>query len=130
MRRFRNFLFVFTRYLIAGGCGFALDYVMFAICFEILGWHYLVSAAFGFIVGLTFVYLACNIWVFNARKMANRPVTEFFIFSIIGLIGLFLTLLLMWFFTDVCGLYALISKLFTVALVLMWNFGIRKIILY
>ena len=62
--------------------------------------------------------------------MADKVVAEFLIFLIIGLIGLGLTLLFMWLFVDVAGIYPLISKLVTTAIVLLWNFGARKIILY
>jgi hypothetical protein len=90
--------------------------------------------------------------------MEESPKTEFSIFAIIGGVGLLLTLLFMWLFKDVLGglwsefgitqlfnyVYSMVlgssmeegtcvvalSKLLTEALVLMWNFGARKIILY
>lgn len=120
----------FVRYLAAGGAGFLIDYGIFAICHEVFGGHHLLSASIGFTCGLIFVYVISNKWVFANRKMQNHQIVEFIIFSAIGLIGLLLTLLFMWIFTDVCSIHALISKLLTTSLVLGWNFGARKFILY
>ena len=55
---------------------------------------------------------------------------EFFVFALIGIIGLLLTVLFMWVFVDVSGIYPLVAKFMTTALVLVWNFGARKMILY
>ena len=120
----------FTRYMLAGGLGFVIDYAVLALLYEVLGLHYLVSSAAGFTAGLIFVYVSSNKWVFTCRRMGNKAWLEFIIFAIIGIIGLGLTLLFMWLFVDVCHIYPLISKLFTTALVLLWNFSARKIILY
>lgn len=120
----------FAKYMLAGGVGFLLDYMVLAVCFECFGWHYLLSSALGFVSGLFFVYICSNKWVFTRRSMADKVAAEFLIFLIIGVIGLGLTLLFMWLFVDVAGIYPLISKLVTTAIVLLWNFGARKIILY
>lgn len=123
-------IFSFVKYLLAGGMGFVLDFAVLTFCYTILGWHYLFSATLGFCAGLLFVYLSSNKWVFDKRQMKDNYLLEFSIFLIIGLVGLLLTNLLMWAFVDGCGLYALVAKLVTTAIVLLWNFGARKIILY
>ena len=128
--RLKALIVAFVRYLFAGGAGFLIDYGIFALCSEVFEWHYLLSAALGFIAGLIFVYIVSNKWVFTNRKMQQHQVVEFTVFSIIGVVGLLLTMLFMWIFTDLCSIHALISKLLTTALVLIWNFGARKVILY
>lgn len=120
----------FFRYLLAGGFGFVLDYAVLALCYEVFHIHYLLSSGAGFMVGLVFVYLVSNKWVFSTRRMKDKAWLEFVVFSVIGVIGLLLTILFMWFFVDVCKIYPLISKLVTTTLVLFWNFAGRKIILY
>lgn len=120
----------FARYLLVGGLGFVLDYAVLTVCYELLEIHYLIAAATGFIVGLIVVYITSNKWVFSCRRMENKKWLEFIIFTVIGVVGVGFTLLFMWFFVDVCHIHPLISKLFTTALVLLWNFSVRKIILY
>ena len=126
----KRLIAAFFRYAIAGGIGFVLDYGVLTICYEVLGLHYLVASVTGFVAGMVFVYLCSNKWVFATRSMADKAWLEFAIFAIIGVVGLGLTVLMMWIFVEVFKIYPLISKLFTTALVLLWNFFARKIILY
>lgn len=107
-----------------------MDFGTLYLCFNILGMHYLISAGLGFIVGLVFVYISSNKWVFGKRQMGDRQVLEFSLFAIIGIVGLGLTVLFMWLFVDAFGIYPLIAKLITTGLVLIWNFGARKYLLY
>ena len=126
----RRFVTSFVRYMLAGGLGFIIDYAVLIVCYEMLGSHYLVSSAAGFIAGLIFVYITSNKWVFPTRRMEQKRWLEFTIFAVIGVVGIGLTMLFMWFFVDVCHIHPLISKLFTTALVLFWNFLARKNVLY
>lgn len=120
----------FARYLIAGGMGFIIDYAVLILCSELLHLHYLIASAMGFTCGLIFVYNASNKWCFSKRKLKNKQALEFITFSIIGIIGLMLTMLFMWIFTDKLEFHVIISKLLTTGLVILWNFGARKLILY
>ena len=52
------------------------------------------------------------------------------VFALIGLIGLGLTELLMWLFAGRAGLHYLPSKLLTTALVFIWNFAAKKLLLF
>lgn len=122
--------FSFCKYLVAGGAGFLVDFSALYICRDILGFHYLLAAAIGFILGLVFVYIASNRWVFETRKLEHRRFIEFSIFALIGVIGLGLTMLFMWVFVDLVSLHYLVAKVFTTGLVLIWNFGARRFILY
>lgn len=120
----------FFRYLLTGGAGFMVDYGTLTLCYQLFEMHYLFASVIGFVSGLIFVYIISNKWVFFYRKMQQQQVLEFTIFGIIGVIGLLLTLVFMWVFTEICAIHVQISKLLTTALVLFWNFGARKFILY
>lgn len=120
----------FCKYLLAGGMGFVVDFATLFFCRDFLGLHYLLAAALGFIVGLVAVYVASNKWVFDRRRMKDRMTLEFTIFALIGVIGLSLTMLFMWVFVDLFSLHYLLAKIVTTGLVLVWNFGARKITLY
>lgn len=126
----RKLFSTFCKYLVAGGMGFLLDFGTLYLLFNILGINYLLAAAIAFTVGLVFVYLSSNKWVFDERRMEGRQVLEFTLFAIIGLVGLGLTVLFMWLLVDFVGIYPLVAKLITTGLVLCWNFGARKYLLY
>ena len=117
------------RYLFVGGFAFVVDYGLLYALTEWAGLYYLVSASISFLAGLGVNYLLSTGWIFKNSKMDNK-VGEFIIFSIIGVIGLGLNSLLLYVFTDWAHIHYMISKLLTAALVMLWNFFARKIILF
>ena len=117
------------RYTIVGGLAFVVDFGSLFAFTEYLGIHYLVSAALAFILGLITNYLLSLMWVFNQRSLSS-PLTEFLVFTAIGLIGLGMNELLIWSFTEVVGFHYLASKLFSTGIVYLWNFFARKFMLF
>ena len=124
-----NWFIQLFRYCFVGGFAFLVDYGLLALLTEVFGLHYLVSATISFIAGLLVNYILSKSWIFKKSSLDNEWV-EFLVFSIIGVIGLGLNTLLLYLFTDHCHIHYLISKLLTAAIVLLWNFGARKVILF
>lgn len=124
-----NTFIQFFRYCFVGGLAFLVDYGLLYLLSDKVGLHYLLSASIAFITGLVVNYLISTFWVFSESKYEDKR-KEFAIFAIIGVIGLGLTEGLMWLFTDLAGLHYMLSKLITAALVLLWNFIARKLILF
>lgn len=119
----------FVRYTVVGGCAFIVDFSCLFVLTSYCHIHYLLSAAFAFILGLTVNYLLSITWVFNKRKMRSMW-AEFSLFAAIGVGGLLLNELFMWFFTEVVLFYYLISKAVSTVLVYIYNFGVRKLTLF
>ena len=124
-----NILIQFFRYVIVGGVAFLADFTTLYILTENFHVYYLVSAACAFIFGLFINYFLSILWVFDKRSLENR-MAEFFIFAVIGLVGLGLNEGFMWLFTGLIGLYFMYSKLISTFFVLLWNFSARKLILF
>jgi putative flippase GtrA len=68
-------------------------------------------------------------WVFNQDNIENK-VLEFNLFILISTIGLVFTEILLYLFTDIIGLYYLISKIISAIIVLFWNFLARRVMFY
>jgi putative flippase GtrA len=117
------------RYTFVGGIAFLVDIGSLAALTELIGVHYLVSAALAFVAGLTTNYVLCLIWVFPRRNLKSR-FAEFMIFAVIGVVGLGLNELIMWVLTDLAGLHYLGSKLASTVIVYLWNFAARKVVLF
>ncbi|MEG2573339.1 MAG: GtrA family protein, partial [Bacteroides sp.] len=117
------------RYTFVGGIAFIVDFTLLFLLTEYANFHYLLSASISFISGLVVNYMISIRWVFIHSKIANKKI-EFISYATIGLIGLCFTELLMWTFTDSIGFNYMFSKLITTILVYLWNFSVRKYLLF
>ena len=129
LRKTDNTLIQLFRYTFVGGAAFLIDFASLFLLTEFAGLHYLHSAAIAFILGLIINYILSILWVFKSR-VVNKKIIEFIIFAIIGIVGLGLNELIIWFSTERINLYYLHSKLISTAIVYFWNFLSRKYILY
>ncbi len=80
-------------------------------------------------MGLITNYSLCTRFVFKSRKLENA-FAEFGVFTLIGVIGLGLNTLLLWSLTQFVGVYYMISKIIAVVIVFVFNFWLRKKILF
>ena len=116
-----NIFIQLFRYAIVGGLAFVVDFGTLWILTEFAGFHYQISAALGFILGLLVNYLISVKWVFtaNAAERASSATlrsVEFIGYALVGVIGLGLNSLILWICTDLIGLYYLASKLISTCL--------------
>ena len=124
-----NLFIQFFRYTLVGGLAFVVVLVLFFVLTEYAHWHYLVSATLSFLAGLLVNYILSTQWIFRSSKIKNKKI-EFILFGLIGVIGLGLNNVLLYFFTDLIGLYYMLSKLITAVLVYAWNFLGRRYFLF
>ncbi len=119
----------FFRYVVVGGIAFVCDAgTLFALT-RFLKVNYLISAPIGFTLGIVVNYLLSRTWVFERRRLKNTPV-EVTIFTLIGVVGLGLNELILWFFQSKLGIYYMFGKGVSGCVVLVWNFGARKLALF
>ncbi|GHT36330.1 hypothetical protein AGMMS49574_27890 [Bacteroidia bacterium] len=116
------------RYSFVGGLAFVVDFGLLYLLTEFAGFHYLWSATISFIAGLIVNYFISTFWVFGASSF-NKKI-EFLLFALVGVVGLGLNNLFLWFFTEKCHLYYMLSKLISVALVYFWNFLGRRFFIF
>ena len=119
----------FLRYIFVGGVAFIVDFGSLYVLTDFFTIYYLISAAIAFTLGLITNYLLSISWVFNRRTFDNKKF-EFGLFAIIGIIGLILNEVFIWFFTAELGFFYLISKIISAIIILFWNFYARKFTLF
>ena len=117
------------RYMVAGGVAFVADVAVLALLTQGLGVHYLIAAAVAFLLGMAINYAISVRWVFKYRSVDN-PRYEQLLFLTIGLIGLLMNELVLLVGTHWLHWFYLHSKLLATTVVLGWNFGARKVILF
>ena len=124
-----NIFIQLFRYIFVGGTAFLVDFLFLYFFCDICGIYYLISAVFSFIISVLVNYIMSTKWVFNQENIGNK-VLEFNLFILISTIGLVFTEILLYFFTDIVGLYYLVSKIIAAIIVLFWNFLARRVIFY
>lgn len=117
------------RYSVVGGIAFLVDTGTLFVLTSFAHVYYLVSAVFGFCLGLFVNYVLSIKWVFHERKLANNR-HEFLIFCVIGIVGLAFNELFLYIFTDLLSFYFLTSKIVSTVLVYAWNYGARRFTLF
>lgn len=125
----RNMIIQMVRYSISGAIAFSVDIAILFILTEYAQINYLVAAIIAFSTGMLIVYLLSISWVFPNRSFNSRQ-KEFWIFFIIGVIGLGLNEIIIWSFTEFIHFHYMTSKMFSTVIVYFWNFFNRKFILF
>ena len=127
----KTFLGQFIRYFITGGIAFVVDFSVFALCLSVFEFHYLIANAISLILGLIVNYIISIRFVFVAckRNIKNKPL-EFSYFAFIGILGVCLNQLFLYLLVDLARFSPIFSKIMASALVLMWNFLARKLLLF
>lgn len=132
--KFKSLFFEFFRYVLVGGSAFLLDMGIMWLFNEFIfqGKFLYISVFLGYLAGLIYNFLLSCGFVFKDgfKKIKNKEIYALIIFTVIGLIGLGLTEVLMYLFVDLLHVYYLISKIFTGAIVMFWNYIARKIIIF
>lgn len=138
------------RYCVAGGVAFIFDTATLWLFNEkilpdmgrsdifgfTLDWRLALATTAGFIVGIIVNYLISIFFVFTGdkQKERGRNVKAFVIFTIVGLIGYFLTVGLVqlgcWLFDCYEGIGSLLVRAVVAGIVMIWNYVGRKVFVY
>ena len=118
-----------VRYLIVSALALIADYGLLVGLTQFAGLHYLVSAAIGFLCGLVLTYFLSVKFVFRVRRLTN-PKHEFLIFAGIGLCGLAMNEMVMGLLVGGLGLGFAFAKLPTAGVSFLFNFGMRRALLF
>ena len=111
---------------VVGGIAFVIDYGILFLLAKVIGLNELISAAISFIISLTFNYFLSTKWVFEAKKQTPK---EVIIFVLLSVVGLGINEVLIYLGTKKLGIDVMIVKLFATAILMVYNFITRKLII-
>lgn len=126
IQKTNNTIIQFIRYIFVGGVAAVVNIGMLYIFTEIFSIYYLISNVLSFTLGLIVNYLLSKKFVFQDSTSISKQ-NEFLVYTIIGVIGLVLDTLFVGLFTNIFGMYYMISKIISTVLVFVWNFLARKL---
>jgi putative flippase GtrA len=119
----------FIRYGLCSGLALGVDMGLLLLLTRGLGLHYLLSAALGFSAGLFVAYALSVRYAFRDRRLEDAR-AEFIGFAAVGVLGLGLTQLLLKLLVGGLGLDVAAAKIVTAGFVFLFNFGVRKAMLF
>ena len=125
----------FVSYFFVGGCAAIVEWVMFFIFATLLGLQYMLATALAFVFSTTTNLILGKIISFKeSSQFENRKLTEAFAIFFVSAIGLLFNIGLMYLFVQVIGLdtdfLMTLSKICATGIVFIWNFLIRKLVIY
>jgi len=120
-------LFQFIKYIASGLLSAAAEYSLLIILTEYAGLWYLISNSIGYITGFWLSFLLNRFWSFKSRENFLK---QLMLYSILFVINFILTNALMYLLTSYFGILYMVSKIFVMGAVVMWNFIIFKKIIY
>lgn len=116
------------RFGMVGFLCFFIDYGVLLALTELCGINYLISSGISFTLSVAVNYLLSMKYVFQAKE-ENSRIKEFVLFVLLSLAGLGINQLVMWLTVEKLGVMYQISKIAATAIVMIYNFISRKIIL-
>lgn len=116
-----------VKFGIVGFLCFFIDYGIMVFLTEIININYLISSGVSFTISVIVNYVLSLTFVFETKK--NNRVREFLFFVVLSTIGLGINQVLMWLCVDILGIFYMISKIGATAVVMVYNFITRKLIL-
>lgn len=123
----------FISYFFVGGVAAIVEWVMFFIFANVLQINYFVSTVIAFIFSTTANWILGRITTFKDNNSISKAKEAFLVF-IVSAIGLLFNLILMYLFVTVMGfdssLGKTLSKIAATGIVFIWNFLIRKLVIY
>lgn len=125
----------FISYFFVGGVAAIVEWVMFFIFANVLQINYFVSTVIAFIFSTTANWILGRITTFKDNNTyKDKKAKEAFLVFVVSAIGLLFNLILMYLFVTVMGfdssLGKTLSKIAATGIVFIWNFLIRKHVIY
>lgn len=125
----------FISYFFVGGVAAIVEWVMFFIFANVLQINYFVSTVIAFIFSTTANWILGRITTFKDNNTyKDKKAKEAFLVFVVSAIGLLFNLILMYLFVTVMGfdssLGKTLSKIAATGIVFIWNFLIRKFVIY
>lgn len=124
----RKLLIQIFKFGIVGVIATIIDWFVFYLANDIFKIHYAISAILSFTVSVIYNYTASVKWVFDVNKEKD-PKNNFILFIVLSIVGLILTLIIMSIGVDILKINAMLMKIISTAIVMVFNFITRKMFL-
>lgn len=119
----------FFNYTLVSSLAFITDYlILFILTFSSL--HYLFASSLAFLFGIATNYSLSKRFIFAGCFTKFNIYSEISMYILIGIIGLIMTIIIIYFLVELSNLNIMIAKLISSTITLIWNFLSRKYFIY
>ncbi|WP_153504564.1 GtrA family protein [Cumulibacter manganitolerans] len=126
--RARRLLWQFLRFLVAGLISFSVDYGVFVLLYRMFDVQYIVASTISFSLSLVLNYVLTLKFVFEARE-GRSIAKEFATYVGLNMVALGLNQVILLLTVDKMGASPLVGKLIATAVVMVYNFISRKMLI-
>ena len=122
----KNVIKEFFKFGIVGAIGTLLNISILYLLTEKAGFYYILSAIFSFIVAMTSNFILNKLWTFkeNIKLGIGKKYLQF---GLISVTALLVNLFFLYIFTELFGIYYIISQILAIGIALIINFLGNKI---
>ena len=110
---------------IVGVIATIIDFGFLYLFRDICHFHLVIANTLSFCISVIFNYFASMAFVFDVDKNKSKK-RNFILFVIFSVIGLILNDIIVYFVTEIVGLYYMLSKIIATIFVMIFNFVTRK----
>jgi dolichol-phosphate mannosyltransferase len=122
----KNVIKEFFKFAIVGGLGTLVNIAILYLLTEKAGVYYMFSAIFSFIIAMTSNFILNKVWTFKENIKLNAG-KKYLQFGLVSVSALLVNLLFLYLFTEIFGIYYIISQILAIGLALIINFLGNKI---
>jgi dolichol-phosphate mannosyltransferase len=116
----------FVKFGIVGGIGTLVNIAILYLLTEKAGVYYLISAIFSFIVAMSSNFILNKFWTFK-ENIKWEIGKKYFQFVLVSISALLVNLFFLYIFTEIFGIYYIISQILAIGISLIINFLGNKI---
>ncbi|MBI4186606.1 MAG: glycosyltransferase [Chloroflexi bacterium] len=118
----------FAKFCLVGFSGVLVNMGLLWLLTEVVGLFYLLSAAFSIETSIITNFTLNDRFTFRDRRSAGVKsfAGRLLKFNLVSLAGLVLNMSTLWLFTEVFGVYYLVSNLFGIAVAILWNYLVNS----
>jgi putative flippase GtrA len=122
-------LYKVFRYVVAGGTAAIVNIGYLFLFTDVFGVWYIISSVFAYVIAFLVSFTLQKYWTFRDYS-TDRMAKQGTIYFIIGFINLALNTLLIYLFTDIIGLYYIVSQIISGLLIACISFFVYKNIIF
>lgn len=112
---------------IVGVIATVIDWIIFYTLFNAFGVWYILAKFIAFVIATIFNYYLSMKYVFVSKYSESEKGREFQLFVLLSIIGMLITLALLWFTVEILGIDANYANIMVAVVVMCINFAMRKI---